>query len=128
MMLGNFMKIAELTESNVLAVWMGSIANFDELDAYIWEHFQRDFGIEFGETTAPEAEAQEQLMPVRDLLERFSFSHQWIENAVDLCQRAGWTTANCAIVLFNVRYKPNISRAAAACPIQFVANVEWAAE
>ena len=122
------MKTAELTESNVLAVWMGSIADFGELDAYIWEHFQRDFGIELGERTAPEVDAQEQLTPVRELLERFSFSHQWIEDAVGLCQQAGWTNANCAIVLFNVRYKPNLSRSAAGCPIHFVGNVEWAAE
>lgn len=109
-------------------VRLGSITDFGDLDAYIWEHFERDFGIEFEEATAPEADAHENVTAVRELLERFSFSQQWIEHAVTLCQKAGWVTANCAIVLFNVRYQESLSKATLTCPVQFVGNVEWNAE
>lgn len=125
---GNLMKVSQLTESNVLSVWLGRIADFDDVDAYIWEHFERDFGIEFEEKTVPEADAKVEATPVRDLLAGFSFSRQWIENAVALCEKSGWTSANCAIVLFNVRYQPGLSKAGTACPVHFVANVDWAAE
>lgn len=122
------MKLSKLTEPNVISIWLGSITDFGDLDTYIWDNFENDFGVEFEERTAPEIDAQKLETPVKDLMDGFSFSNQWIELAVELCHKAGWKAANCAVVLFNVRYQPNLARAGDSCPIRFVGNVEWVAE
>lgn len=122
------MKTSNLLEPNVLSFWLGEITDFGDLDSYIWEQFEKDFGIEFSERTAPEADAHEKPIDVRALLDGFSFSSQWLEEAVRVCTSGGLVSANCAIILFNVRYEPTLVRDQASCPVRFAGNVEWLPE
>ena len=122
------MIVSELTESNVLSLWLGGVTNFSELDEYIWANFELDFGIKFEERTAPEIDAQDAAIPIKDLLDGFSFSDQWIDTAICTCERAGWHRANCAVILFNVRYPPKlVERTQPSSLVKFVGNIEWKA-
>ena len=85
-----------------------------------------DFGIEFEERIAPEIDAQEQLTPVGELIDGFSFSDQWMENALAICKQKGLSEANCVVILFNVRYPAGLAeKCSPSCPIKFVGNIEW---
>lgn len=120
--------ISKITESNVLALWLGNIGDFGDLDGYIWDSFESDFGLKFGESTGPEADAHESVVPVEELLDGFSFSDSWKDDAVKTCNQAGWSGAHCAVVLYNVRYPAELAKArSASLPLTFVANINWSA-
>lgn len=120
------MKISKITESNVLSLWLGTIGDFGELDEYIWNNFEHDFGLKFGGRTAPEIDAQEEAKSVRELIDGFSFCEQWMNNALSVCEQSGWSEANCAVVFFNVRYPKELAaKFFSSNFLTFIGNIEW---
>ena len=117
----------DMTEGKVVAVWLGDLATPEALDEYFREPFERDHGFTINDRAAPEiSEPDGQGHTVRELLTGFSFHEDWLEDAVRLCEQAGWRTARAAAVFDHLRYRPELCQHPTA-PMRFVANVPWRA-
>jgi hypothetical protein len=119
------MRQEDLTEGHVIAVWLGDFSDLLDLDDYLGPEFERDYGFTINERSMPEiSDPDGAEQNVRDLLNGFSGSRDWLDDAVHLCEQAGWSSAKAAVVFFHLRYRPEL-RTKADAPLQFVTNVPW---
>ena len=119
------MRQQDITEGNVIAVWLGDFEDDISLDDYIQSRFESDFGFSLNERAMPEvSEPDGSVHSVRDLLDGFSWSEDWLEDAVRLCEAAGWQSAKAAVVFLHLRYRPEL-HVGAPGPLHFVASVPW---
>ncbi|MDR2188476.1 MAG: immunity 22 family protein [Azonexus sp.] len=108
-----------------ISIWLGNIADEEELDSYLDEHFASDFGFEIYAPDGPECSAQEEA-DVRSLLEGFSQWRQFIDAAVNQANAVGLARASCAIVFYNFEYDPSLIKNAHA-PVHFIGAIPYSA-
>lgn len=119
------MRQQDLTEGHVIAIWLGDFDDILSLDEYLGPAFEADYGFTINERSMPEiSEPDGSRHSARDLLSGFSSADDWLDDAVRLCETAGWQNAKAAVVFYHLRYRPELCRNAQA-PLQFVCNVPW---
>jgi hypothetical protein len=138
----------DLREGEVLAIWVGNVRDEDELITYLGAPFENDFGFLLDDDeSAPEftysfesrrnppdlnnpARRRACTIPfdrevdVRKLMDAFSHSGAWVEDAVRQCHAQGVTSTTVAVAIANLRYRPELCRNAQA-PLRFIGNVRW---
>ena len=88
-------------------MWLGNFRSEDEIDGYLSEEFENDFGFKIYSLDGPESDVSEEgPKPVQELLEGFSRWESFIEAATAEANVKGWNEATTAIVFYNFKYDP----------------------
>ena len=67
------MRQQDLTEGHVVAIWVGDFDDYESMDEYIGEPFERDYGFHLNERSMPETtEPDGSVHDIRELLAGFS--------------------------------------------------------
>lgn len=107
-----------------ISIWLGSMTDEDQLDAYLSETFAEDFGFEIYEPDGPEATAQSETS-VRELLTGFSAWRYFVDAAVAAASAAGIDKASSAIVFYNFIYDPALIKNSKA-PYVYIGAIPYA--
>lgn len=115
----------DMTEARVVSVWVGDFDDYMAFDAYMLDSFERDHGFLLNDRAMPEAsEPDGRVVEIRELLTGFSWSEDWLDEAVRLCCERGCPAAKMAAVFLHLRYRPEICQNPGA-PLRFITNVTW---
>ena len=114
------------TSGGFISLWLGNKAVSElELDDYLSNQFESDFGFSIYGPDAPEYSAEEVSRGVRELLVGFSVYTTFLEAAVDAAHRTGWTDATTAVVFYNFAYDRKFDRSTDESPIRFIGVVRY---
>jgi len=120
------MNSSQLKESHILSLWLGNVRSFNELDEYVMNGFENDFGFEFDQPNSPEIDAHDSLLNVQDLLSNFSFSKEWLNEALISCKNAEWSHAHCAVIFFHICYPETLNKLSRdGGKLTFIGNIHW---
>ncbi len=115
----------DMLAGGCVSIWLGDMADEDELDAYLGEDFASDFGFDIHEPNGPEYDIQDST-DVRSLLEGFSQWRQFVGAAVAAAADAGITEATTAVVFYSLKYDPDLANNPVA-PLRFIGTVPLSA-
>ena len=100
----------DMTESRVVAIWVGDHRDELDLDEYMMGQFEDDFGFTVNERRMPEIDSQPEPVPVAVLLKGFSMWENWYESAIAKCSEIGIEHGAIAVVFHFLT--PEVGRAA----------------
>ena len=115
----------DMTEARVVAIWLGDHRDELDLDEYMTDQFEDDFGFTINERQMPEIDTQPELVPVGELLKGFSMWESWYDSAVSRCAENGIEQASSAVVFHFLRFAPERCQVVANPSLQFVGNFDW---
>src|SRR4051794_6356502 len=96
---------ADFRKGGVVSLWLGNgLKSEAELDDYLADRFESDFGFALYPPDGPEYDVSETPKPVRDLLDGFSRCTVFMEPAVEAAGLPGWAEATAAVVFYNFKY------------------------
>lgn len=114
-----------MTEARVVAVWIGDQRDELELDEYMMDRFESDFGFTINDRMMPEIDTRPEPSPVAELLKHFSDSKRWIGAAVSKCSEMGIEAATSAVVFPFLRFSTDLCPISAAPGLRFIGNFDW---
>jgi Immunity protein 22 len=97
----------EFRTGGFVSIWLGNIADEDDLDDYLADDFPDDFGFEIDPEDGPEYDVAEPAAPVLELLEGFSCYEEFWQEATNAAKSLGWEKASCALVFYAFAYEPD---------------------
>ncbi len=103
-----------------VSIWVGNFGSEDELDAYIFERFSKDFGFILNERNLPEISVEEEKKSIEELLTGFSWYKDFIEEAISLSKSKGIREASAAAVFHAVDYSKISGDSLPSEPFQFL--------
>lgn len=115
----------DMTESRVVAIWIGDHRDEIELDEYIMEKFEGEFGFAMNERRMPEIDTRPEPVPIADLLERFSMWESWRDSALLRCAELNIESASSAVVFHFLRFSPDRCQIADKPGMRFIGNADW---
>lgn len=116
----------DMTESRVVAIWIGDHRDELDLDEYMMNQFEDEFGFTVNERRMPEIDSQPEPVPVADLLKGFSMWENWYESAIEKCSEIGIEHGASAVVFHFLRFSSERCQIADEPGLQFVGNFDWA--
>lgn len=127
----------ELLESQVVSIWVGDLNSIDDVTEYLGQPFERDFGFLLDRDDLPRytilpmegpdvslGNPPLERVDVRQLIEVFSWSGDWADEAEQACRRQGIDAAKLVVVFLSLRYRPDLVRNPKA-PIRFIGTFPW---
>lgn len=127
----------DLREAEIVAVWAGDAENESDLNEYLGQPFESDYGFLLDQDDLPEfvvtfseprlhAHYNRPFLQadVRELLSGFSWSDEWRDEAERCCRRIGCDTAKTVVVFPNLRYRENLARNTQS-RLRFIGNFDW---
>jgi hypothetical protein len=115
----------EMTEARVVAIWVGNHRDELDLDEYMMEQFEDDFGFSVNERRMPEIDTQPEPVPVAELLKGFSMWDSWYRSAIARCAEIGIERCASAVVFHFLRYAPERCQVAENPGLRFIGNFDW---
>ena len=115
----------DMTEARVVAIWIGDHRAELDLDEYMTDHFEDDFGFTVNERRMPEIDTQPEAVPVTELLKGFSMWQSWYDSAVARCAELGLTQASSAVVFHFLRFAQERCQVAENPGLRFIGNFDW---
>jgi len=90
-----------------ISLWLGNLNTEDEMDDYLGDGFENDFGFQIYTPDGPEGDVNEEgLIPIHELLIGFSRGESFVELGTEAAKTKGWDEATSALVFYNFRYDP----------------------
>ena len=114
----------DMTEASVVAIWIGDQRNELDLDDYMMNRFEEDFGFTLNERRMPEIDTQPEPVPLAELLKGFSMWESWFESAISRCAESGIEHAASAVVFHFLRYSPERCKIVKNPGLQFIGNFD----
>ena len=109
-----------------ISLWLGDqLTTEDELDTYLRGQFRFEFGFAVYPPDGPETCVVDSPQNVEDLLDGFSRSATFMEQAVEGAQLMGWDRATTAIVFYNFRYDSDQDRSTDDSPVRFIGTFRY---
>jgi hypothetical protein len=115
----------DMTEPKVVAIWIGDHRDELELDEYIMEKFESEFGFAMNERRMPEIDTRPEPVPIADLFERFSMWESWRDSALLRCAELNIESASSAVVFHFLRFSPDRCQIADKPGMRFIGNADW---
>jgi hypothetical protein len=111
----------------VVSLWLGNFTSEELLDEYLNEGFEEDFGFKIFTPDSPEADIEDKAVDIRTLLNGYSQSASFVDEAVTAAQSKGWETATTAVVFYNFQYDAASITPNADPPITFIGVLAYGA-
>ena len=112
---------SDFRKGGFVSLWLGNkLTGEEELDGYLAERFQSDFGFVIYPPDGPEYDVSETPKCIDDLLDGFSRSTTFKEAAVEAANLMGWAEATTAVVFYNFKYDSDNDNATESSPLRFV--------
>ena len=110
-----------------VAVWFGFFTDELDLDAYLSDDFDHDFGFRHTgrETMGSEYAVTAQFVPMRELVAEFSGSRSYTEAVVAAAAAARAASASTMLVIFNVEFDPERVAINPLAPLTFLGNFDF---
>ncbi len=115
----------EMTEARVVAIWIGDQRDEIDLDAYLTDQFEIDFGFTINERMMPEIDTRPEAVSPAHLLKGFSMWESWHASAVSKCAAIGITEAASAVVFHFLKFDPSRCKVADTDALCFIGNFDW---
>ena len=117
---------AQFSKGGFISLWLGDKPVSElELDDYMSNRFESDFGFAIHGPDAPEYSAERSSRGVRELLADFSVSATFVDAAVEAANQMGWTSATTAVVFYNFKYDRKFDRSTEKSPIRFIGVLRY---
>jgi predicted DNA-binding WGR domain protein/ankyrin repeat protein len=117
-------------EMGYVSIWLGRFGTKRKFTTYTMdpemsdkvpdECFKNDFGFDVFDGGNYEEYFSPRPLAVGKLLARFSSSDSFIPAAVEKAKAAGWSSANCASLIYDLRYEADPGKARPDCPMTFI--------
>jgi hypothetical protein len=127
----------QLLEGQVVSIWAGDLDSTDDVTEYLGQPFERDFGFLLDQDDLPEIASSPRRGPgvslrnpplehvdVKELIEAFSWSRDWANDAEQSCRERGIDAARLMVAFPHLRYRPELCRNLEA-PLRFIGNFPW---
>jgi predicted DNA-binding WGR domain protein len=117
-------------EMGYVSIWLGRFGTKRKFTNYTTESdmrdevpdecFKNDFGFDVFDDGIYEEYFSPRPVAVGKLLARFSSCDSFIAGAAEKAKAAGWSSANCASLIYDVRYEADPGKARRDCPMTFI--------
>lgn len=114
-----------MTEARVVAIWIGDHQDELDLDEYMMEQFEDDFGFTVNERRMPEIDTHSEPIPIAELLKGFSMWESWYEAALSRCAEIGIEKSSSAVVFHFLRFSPELCKVQDNAGLRFIGNFDW---
>lgn len=115
----------EMTESKMVAIWIGNHADEIEFEDYLEDRFEDDFGFMITHQRGPEMDCHPNPIPVKNLLGAFSMCEHWIAPALEKCAEMGIYEASSALVFHFLNYDLSKCKPEHSEKMQLIGNFSW---
>jgi hypothetical protein len=110
--------------SGYVSFWLGNFTSEEELDDYLSEEFENDFGFEIYPPTGPEYDVStDGSKPISELIEGFSRWQLFIDAAITTASARNWDMATTAVVFYGFKYAPKFINPNGSGKLTFIGNV-----
>lgn len=115
----------EMTEARVVSIWIGDHRNELDLDEYMMERFESDFGFTVNERQMPEIDTWSAPVPIAVLLKGFSMWENWYDSALAKCTELEIGSASSAVVFHFLRFTPELCKISEMTGLRFIGSFDW---
>ena len=115
----------DMTGSRVVAIWIGDHRDELDLDQYMMERFEVEYGFTMNERRMPETDTRPEPVPVAELLKGFSMWESWYDSALFGCAKLEIDCGASAVVFHFLRFSPERCKVAEMTGLRFVGNFDW---
>ena len=115
----------DMTEESVVAIWIGDHRDELDLDEYMTDRFESEFGFTVNERRMPEIDTRPEPVPVSELLKGFSMWENWYEAAISRCAESGIEHGASAVVFHFLRFSPERCSITESPSLRFIGNFSW---
>ena len=92
-----------------VSIWIGTFSDEMDLSDYLDTDFKDDFLFDYDEADGPEVWVNEHSVPIREVVEGFSFSREFLQSALSAASEAGIQRASSCAVFYDRCYAPQVS-------------------
>lgn len=109
----------------VASFWVGNFGSEAELETYLKQGFEKDFGFKMSPREMPETAVNEWPEQVDALVEPFSRSEWYADNLLKLATEKGVEEVTTIVAFLNLDYRPEAVKINPAAPLKFLGTVTF---